>query len=501
MAISSGRLPVIVALLILLPSLLAVPGPAAVQADSVTFPETGKTVKGLFLEYWTAHGGLAQQGYPISGEEQEKSETDGHVYAVQYFERAVFEWHPENHAENGDTSHEVLLSLLGNFRYKQKYGDGAPNQQPNNDPGSRLFTETGKRAGGAFLDYWLRNGGLPQQGLPISDEFVEVSDLDGKPYKVQYFERAVFEYHPGNRPPYDVLLSHLGTFRYEAKLASVPKPNGRLAFASRRDGNWEIYLVDANGSNLRRLTNDPAHDRYPSASPDGKQIAFYSERDGGAKIYVMNVDGSNQHPLTNGQAEDVEPAWSPDGKYIAFSSQRGGVGSIYVMNADGSNIRKVTKGESGGDAIPTWSPDSKRIAFMASVIVGQKPGNTLLNEDIHVINVDGTNERKLTDTPGVDGLPAWSRDNRIAFASDRDGNPEIYVMDSDGSNVRRVAPGQDGAHPAWSPDSKYIAFVTEITRNNPDIMVMAADGSNIWRLTDNPAADWLPAWLPVSSAP
>jgi TolB protein len=477
--------------------MLVLSSTGSAQGNSRTFSETGKTVRGVFLEYWSAHGGLPQQGYPISEEIQEKNETDGKVYTVQYFERAVFEWHHEN----AGTPNEVLLSLLGNFRYIQKYPNGAPNQQPNNGQGSRIFPETGKRLGGPFLEYWLSKGGLAQQGLPISDEFSEVSDLDGKPYKVQYFERAVFEYHPENHPPYDILLSQLGTYRYRAKVASTQKPVGRLAFASKRDGNWDIYLMDADGSNVRRLTNDAAHDRYPAWSPDGKQIAFYSERGGNAKIYVMNADGSNQHPLTTGSTRDREPAWSPDGKYIAYSSQRGGEGLIYVMNADGSNVRQVSGGSSGGDAIPTWSPSGKQIAFMSSVVVGQTPGNTLLNEDIHIVDVDGTNLRKLTERPGVDGLPAWSRDNHIAFVSDRDGSPEIYVMDSDGSNVRRIAPGQDAAHPAWSSDSKYIAFVTELTRNNPDVMVMTADGSNIWRLTDNRAEDWLPAWLPIPTAP
>ena len=83
-----------------------------------------------------------------------------------------------------------------------------------------LFPETGKRLGGRFLQYWRQNGGLMQQGYPISDEFFEVSDLDGKPYTVQYFERAVFELHPENRPPYDVLLSQLGTFRFAAQYQS-----------------------------------------------------------------------------------------------------------------------------------------------------------------------------------------------------------------------------------------------------------------------------------------
>ncbi|MEA2576258.1 MAG: thermitase, partial [Chloroflexia bacterium] len=119
---------------------------AYVQSDSRTFPETGKTVKGRFLTYWNEHSGLPQQGYPISTEMQEKSDTDGKTYTVQYFERAVFELHPENTAPN-----DVLLSLLGNFLYKQKYPSGATAQKPNTSAGSELFQQTGKRVGGLFL--------------------------------------------------------------------------------------------------------------------------------------------------------------------------------------------------------------------------------------------------------------------------------------------------------------------------------------------------------------
>lgn len=198
---------------------LAVPtlnaGSGYAQSSSRTFPETGKTVAGKFLAYWNTHGGLAQQGLPISGEMQERSDTDGRTYTVQYFERAVFEMHPENAAPN-----DVLLSLLGNFLYKQKYPNGAPGQKASAES-PRKFAETGKSVGGKFLTYWNTHGGLAQQGLPISEEFDEKSDLNGQTYRVQYFERAVFEYHPENKPPYDVLLSQLGTFRYRAKYGAA----------------------------------------------------------------------------------------------------------------------------------------------------------------------------------------------------------------------------------------------------------------------------------------
>jgi glucose/arabinose dehydrogenase len=203
------------------------PAPAATPlpipgSGSRTFPETGKAATGIFLDYWKNNGGLAQQGYPISDPLNEVSDLDGKPYTVQYFERAVFEYHPEN-----QPPYNVLLSQLGTFRYKQKYPNGAPDQQPNTEPGSVLFTETGKRLGGRFLQYWQQHGGLAQQGYPISDQFTEVSPVDGKPYTVQYFERAVFEYHPENQPPYDVLLSLLGALRYEEKYGSGSVPVDR----------------------------------------------------------------------------------------------------------------------------------------------------------------------------------------------------------------------------------------------------------------------------------
>ncbi|HVF99708.1 MAG TPA: hypothetical protein VND68_07705 [Chloroflexia bacterium] len=187
------------------------PPPALLPGrGSRTFPETGKTVSGAFLDYWDKNGGLAQQGFPISEVMGEVSDLNGKAYTVQYFERAVFEYHPEN-----QPPYNVLLSQLGTFQYKKKYPNGAPSQKA--QPGGRPFPETGKTVSGRFLEYWQQNGGLAQQGLPLSDPFQEKSDTDGKTYTVQYFERAVFEAHPENPAPYDVLLSLLGTFQYNQK--------------------------------------------------------------------------------------------------------------------------------------------------------------------------------------------------------------------------------------------------------------------------------------------
>ncbi len=182
-----------------------------VPADHLYFAATGQTVSGRLLQYWQSNGGLAQFGYPISPQLTEVSALNGKSYTVQYFERAEMELHPEN-----QPPYDVLLSQLGTFQYQRKYPNGEPGQQADTANPYR-FSQTGKTIGGSFRAYWESHGGRAQFGLPLSDEFSERSDLNGKSYTVQYFERAVFESHPENQPPYNVLLSQLGTFQYRLK--------------------------------------------------------------------------------------------------------------------------------------------------------------------------------------------------------------------------------------------------------------------------------------------
>ncbi len=127
------------------------------------YTETNQASTGAFWQYWNEKGRLEQQGYPLSEELTELSNTNGKEYLVQYYERAVFEYHPET------PKTLVLLSLLGRFAYNKKYPSGAPGQKANTTTGSKLFKETNKRLGGKFLTYWNTHGGLAQQGFPISE--------------------------------------------------------------------------------------------------------------------------------------------------------------------------------------------------------------------------------------------------------------------------------------------------------------------------------------------
>ncbi len=287
------------------------------------------------------------------------------------------------------------------------------------------------------------------------------------------------------------------------------KAGSQIAFVSDRDGNPEIYVMDADGSNQRRLTTDSADDRVPAWSPDGTKIAFSSRRDGNWEIYVMNADGTGQTRLTTDDAlttDDVWdswPAWSPDGTKIAFCTFRDVSWpwwDIYVMNADGTGQTRLTA--NGVDnAFPVWSPDGLKIAFTSD------PEG---NDDIYVMNADGTGRTRLTTASGFDFFAAWSPDgSKIAFTSSRDStkpdnNSAIYVMNADGTGQTRLTTvsGDDWApvwslawSPAWSPDGLKIAF-DSARDGNWEIYVMNADGTGQTRLTTNGAEDSDPAWSP-----
>jgi TolB protein len=224
-------------------------------------------------------------------------------------------------------------------------------------------------------------------------------------------------------------------------------PDGnQIIFSSTRDGgDDEIYVMNADGSNQTRLTNNPGHDAGARWAPDGKRIAFDSNRDGNYEIYVMNSDGSNQIRLTNDPGEDIGPSWSPDGKRIAFSSNRAGTWQIYLMYSDGSGVKQLTfVANSSGAA---WSPDGNRIAFNG-------PGG------IYLTSIDGAQVTQLS--VGYDDSPKWSPDGRyVGFKSSSRGCTSCsYVMNSDGSNVRRLIDLSPAAGPNWSPDGKRVVFLS-----------------------------------------
>jgi len=289
-----------------------------------------------------------------------------------------------------------------------------------------------------------------------------------------------------------------------------------IAFYSERDGNAEIYLMNADGSTQVRLTDNAADDMTPDWSPDGKSLVFASDRDDpnpvkcfpncAYEIYIMDVDRAeqgldDQRRLTNSPASDYHPTWSPDGTQIAFTSERDGNQEIYVMEADGSHPRRLTDNPAG-DMRPSWSPDETQIAFNS-----MRGGNW----DIYVMNSDGSDQRPLTTSADWELFPTWSPDGtQIAFFACgpqcRPNRQDVYVMDAEGAeqgagNMRQLTdtPSIVDESPAWSPDGSQILFQSD-RDGNFEIYVMNADGSQQRRLTNDWGGDYWPVWRPVPSA-
>jgi Tol biopolymer transport system component len=297
----------------------------------------------------------------------------------------------------------------------------------------------------------------------------------------------------------------------------VWSPNGReIAFVGNLDGKNGIYVMNADGSGLERLTSPlpgrcdgRAHwDDAPAWSPDGRAIAFTRSYCGRrySEIYVMNADGSEQRMLTRNPARKYDPttelAWSPLGDAIAFVSPRDGNPEVYLVNADGSERRRLTR-NTVRDSNPVWSPNGRRIAFES-------------NWQVWVMNADGSGQRRLTRNGGRNVAPAWSPDGqRIAFErrlGRRQSLPwcsgcgsalyfEVWVMNANGSQARLLA--RDAAQqPSWSPDGRKIAFTRQIGERQrrggrlTDIYVMNADGSGQRALTRGADRESQPVWSP-----
>jgi len=279
----------------------------------------------------------------------------------------------------------------------------------------------------------------------------------------------------------------------------------KLGFVSPWDGTLDIYLINENGTNPVRLTQnegDMVTWKYGGLygpnwdwSPDGKQIVVSAHLDGPPAIYVVNSDGTHLRQLTHPEEGrfDAHPSWSPDGTKIAFTSNltdnplsaRGM--EIWVMNADGSHPVKLAD-HPAGDAFPSWSPDGTKIAFASRRHeVGENR-----NYEIYVMDADGSHPVRLTDNEAFDYSPSWSPDGtKIAF---RSADVGIVVMDADGSHPTPL-PGTERAYTlSWSPDGTKIAFWF----SGEGVFTVGLDGTGPTRVTWLPAGvgGFIPIWLP-----
>ena len=318
---------------------------------------------------------------------------------------------------------------------------------------------------------------------------------------------------PGHAPPsalsHFVVLCALGAFvaacsgpdgtlapaaGLQASVTDQPGPHGKLVFHSTRDGDFDVYVMNADGSEQTRITSDANNDIDPTWSPNGQQIAVnrFPADWSGCQVYVMNADGTGLRQLTTGGLYQFGGIWSPNGQQIAFGSNRDGADDIYVINVDGTGLHRVTTNAYVA-GVTAWSQDGKQIAFIGyRDYVEQGPAGDL---EIYTVNLGDGAITQLTDNHVDDegDRAGWSPNGKLfTFSSRRDGGDlDIFVMNADGTNVRQITgvggDFVDDDDSFWSPNGKYLSFQSS-RDGDEEVYTVRLDGSDVRQLTFNTGA-------------
>ncbi len=278
--------------------------------------------------------------------------------------------------------------------------------------------------------------------------------------------------------------------------SSQPTPSGKIVYQSNQYGNFEIISIEINNNDTLRLTNNSANDFSPTYISATNQIGFVSDKNNGWGLFTMDMSGENINEIPGGENIMVDyPAWSPDGNFIVASvvenckaAATNCVYDIYTMNANGKSHKNLTE-TPASEWVPVWSPDGQKIAFASD-----RDGDS----EIYIMDKDGSNLEKLTDNQGYDGRPRWSPDGeKISFETDRDeGDWDIFVMNTDGSDPRSItANATSDFSQSWSPDGNWLVYVSNADGDN-EIFIVDINGQNQLRLTTNDNNDISPVWAP-----
>ena len=278
-----------------------------------------------------------------------------------------------------------------------------------------------------------------------------------------------------------------------------------IVYSTFRPSNWDVYYFPSRGSQPKRLTDDPGLDYDAVLSPDGRWAVFCSERRGNPDLYVLDLqhEGPPKLLIESDYMED-QAAFSPDGKNLVFVSDRDGNADIFKLPFTPQKTQSINKAmnlthHDGGEFRPSFSPDGKKIAFSTDWDAAPTgpPAERSRQGEIYMMDADGKNLKRLTNSPGWDGSPKWSPDGRtIYFYAKRDGKFRIWAMDADGSNQRAISAKEltSALSPAITPDGR-LAFAVKIgAADSTDwkIVSVALDGSDQRFESDKSNSYWIP---------
>ena len=272
-----------------------------------------------------------------------------------------------------------------------------------------------------------------------------------------------------------------------------PNPSGYIVFQSDRTGNEDIFLLNLNSGKLKQLTDHPGNDGYPIFSPDGKRIAFHSDRSGNRDIFIMDLDSGKIIQVTTDPGEDFEPTWSFDLKWIAFASERvDGKPEVFLRHLESGEEKQLTHGRLAKSGLPSFYPNNNRIAYSSNRFVGW---------NVYAMDIEGSNDKRLS-FEGGNCRPDVSIDGHIVFITNRsDKKGDVWRMGPEGEHPVQItfSPARD-YDPAWSSDGKWITFYSDRDGNN-EIYICDLEGKNMRRVTDHPASDVFSDWHCIQGKP
>ncbi len=256
---------------------------------------------------------------------------------------------------------------------------------------------------------------------------------------------------------------------------------GKIAFTSNRDGNPEIYVMKADGSDVVRLSNVKAYDDQPALSPDGAWVVFVSNRDGNHELYLVGVDGKKLRRLTDTPYSEIDPSFSPDGRWIIYTAMAEGDKDIWRLNVESGETEVLVAGE-GDQFMARMAPDGS-LAYV-------KDGG-----DNEVVLLDDGAETNLSRSPGIDTLPTFSPDGKtVYFTTNRGGDYDLVAVGRDGSGLRELITFESTEGRAWpSPDGAYLAVASD-KDGDLEIYIFSREGELLEQITDNEYEDYEPSW-------